>query len=286
MVDTKDILIIGGDSRQLYMSDFLEHEGFNTTIYGLSEIRKKCTDNLKKSAEASDIIILPLPVTKDNKYINSTIPVKESIDEISSMIFNKIIFGGMINKGTESKFKKNNNTIYDYFKREDITMLNAIPTAQGILKTMIDNIEYTIHSSECAVFGFGRIARITAQVLKAIGADVTVCVRKSGDIAAAKAFGFDGCYIKDFSNEAQKYDILINTVPALIIDRDILLRVKPDSLIIDVASAPFGVNFACAYELGLKVIQSSSLPGKVAPKTAGEIIGRGIINALKEDLNG
>lgn len=91
MVDNKNILIIGGDSRQLYMSDYFEHEGFITTIYGLPENRKKCTENLKKSAEASAIIVLPLPITRDNKYINSSIPVKESIDELSSMLSNKII---------------------------------------------------------------------------------------------------------------------------------------------------------------------------------------------------
>jgi len=279
-----EILIIGGDSRQLYMSDFFEENGFRTSIYGLPEKKKKCSENLKHSIKSADIIVLPLPVTKDNKYLYSLIPMKETLDDIAAATSDKIIFGGMINRGTESKLKKNNNRVFDFFKREDITMLNAIPTAQGILKTMIDNIEYTIHSSKCAIFGFGRIARITAQVLKAIGADITICARKSGDIAAAKAYGYSGRYINGFEKEAHKFDILINTVPALIIKREILAKVKPDCLVIDVASAPFGTDFACAYELGVNVIQSSSLPGKVAPKTAGEIIGRGIINTLEEEF--
>lgn len=285
MKKNKEILIIGGDSRQLYMSDYLEEKGFKTNIYALPEKKRKCVENLKKSIESADIIILPLPISKDNRYFYSIVPMKETIDDICAYTADKTVFGGMINRGIEAKFRKNGNKIYDFFKREDVTMLNAIPTAQGILKTMIDNIEYTIHSSKCAVFGFGRIARITAQVLNSIGAEVTVCVRKSGDIAAAKAYGYDSCYINEFSNIAYRYDILVNTVPAVIIERDTLKKVKPDCLIIDVASAPFGTDFASAYELGINVIQCSSLPGKVAPKTAGEIIADGIMNTLKEEFD-
>ena len=66
------------------------------------------------------------------------------------------------------------------------------------------------------------------------------------------------------------------------IDRKILENVKSDCLVIDVASAPFGTDFATAYELGINAIQCPSLPGKVAPKTAGRIIADGIINMMKE----
>jgi dipicolinate synthase subunit A len=148
---------------------------------------------------------------------------------------------------------------------------------------MIDNIEYTINSSKCSVFGFGRIAGLTADVIASIGADVTVCARKYSDLAKAKSKGFNSCLIKEFDKYASDFDIIINTVPSVILKRDILEKLRPDCLIIDIASAPYGTDFAVASELGLNAILCSSLPGKVAPKTAGEIIADGVLNILREE---
>lgn len=283
----KKFLIIGGDSRQLYMSEYLESIGYETDLYALPEKNKECKPNLKKAVKEADAIILPLPVTKDGKYIFSIVPVKETLDEIIACLdSDKPVFAGMISRGVKSRLEKKNIRYFDYFDREDVTVMNTVPTAQGILKAMIDNIDYTIHSSKCAVFGYGRVARVTADVLKSIGADVTVCARKSGDITTAEICGMKGCRISDFRNIAHEYNIIINTVPSVIIDRNILSNLRPDCLIIDVASAPFGTDFAAAYDLGLNAMQCSSLPGKVAPKTAGKIIADGIINIIKEENYG
>ena len=283
MKKINSFIIIGGDSRQLYIADYLSSMGYEVTLYGLPEVNHKCTENIKNSISSADCIILPLPVTKDNKYIYSVVQMRETADEIFSMINeNQLVFAGMLNKGFETKIKKKTDCICDYFKLEEVTVMNTVPTVQGIIKAMIDNIEYTVHSSKCAVFGYGRVARLTADTLSSLGADVTIAARKSGDIATAKTKGCGGIYISEFWKQANKFDIIINTVPSLVINKKILEAVKSDCLIIDVASSPFGTDFACAYELGIKAIQCSSLPGKVAPKTAGKIIADGILNIIKE----
>ena len=192
----------------------------------------------------------------------------------------------MISNTLTAKFEKKKCKVYDYFKRDDVTVMNSVPTVQGIIKTMIDNIEYTINSSNCAIFGYGRIGSLTADVLSAIGAKVTVCARKLSDIARASSKGCNACFIKDFSLIAEKFDIIVNTVPSVILNREILSHIRKDCLIIDVASAPYGTDFAVASELGLNAILCPSLPGKVAPKTAGEIIANGVLNIIKEGYDG
>ena len=281
------LLLIGGDSRQLYMADYLEESGFDVAVYALPEKSRKCVKNLKKEIENSDAVILPLPVSKDGKHIISSVPMKETVDDIISVIRNdSIIFAGMISRSTEAKLTKKGIKYFDYFKREDVTIKNTVPTVQGILKAMIDNIDYTIHSSKCAVFGYGRVGRITADILNSIGAEVTVCVRKTSDMAGAEIKRMKSCYISDFYKISNEFDIIINTVPSPVIDRKILENLKSDCLIIDVASAPYGTDFATAYEYGINAIQCPSLPGKVAPKTAGKIIAEAIINILKEENYG
>ncbi len=66
-------------------------------------------------------------------------------------------------------------------------------------------------------------------------------------------------------------------------DEEKLKRIKSGALIIDLASYPGGVDFEKAKELGIKTIHALSLPGKVAPKSAGEIIESTILSILKED---
>lgn len=279
-----NILIIGGDNRQLHMADFLEEKGFEISIYGLNSEKRKCPDNLKETIYKSEVIVFPLPLTKDGKNINSAIPIKESIDDILSVIDeNKIVFGGIIGKGIENKLKKKNIRYFDYFLREELTLKNTVPTVQGILKIIIENIDYTIHSSEIAVYGYGRVAKITADVLSALGAEVTVCARKKSDLVCADIKHLNACKIKDSYKISRRFDIIINTVPELVIDRKILGNIRNDCLVIDVASAPYGVDFASAEEFGIRAFQCPSLPGKVAPKTAGIIIGETITDILKEE---
>lgn len=278
-----DLLIIGGDGRQLYMADYLEEKGFNVAVYALPERGRKCVEDLRGAIDAADAVILPLPMTRDGKYVFSIVPVRESLDEMTAMFRkDRPIFAGMLSRSMRARLEAKCDEVYDYFEREDVTVMNSVPTAQGILKTMLDNIEYTVRSSKCAVFGYGRIGKVTADVLSSIGANVTVCVRRKSDIALAEVNGLGGCLINDFYKFAYEYDIIINTVPAPVIDRKILKNVRADCLIIDVASAPYGTDFAAAHELGINALQCSSLPGKTAPKTAGRIIADGVMNILKE----
>ncbi len=284
MKKINSFIIIGGDSRQLYMADYFESLGYRISIYGLPQKGRKCITDLKKEIKNYDAVVLPLPITKDEKNIFSSEVIKESTDEILNMIDeNQPVFGGMISKSLEAKIKKRTCFVYDYFKREEVTVMNTVPTVQGILKAMIDNIEYTIHSSSCAIFGYGRVARLTADILASIGADVTVCARKQGDLATARTKGYKGILISDFYRYAPEYNIIINTVPSLVINNKVIDNLDKNCLIIDVASSPFGTDFAYAYEVGIKAIQCSSLPGKVAPKTAGKIIADGIIGIIEEE---
>jgi len=78
-------------------------------------------------------------------------------------------------------------------------------------------------------------------------------------------------------------DAIVNTVPALVITKDILEKARNDCFLLDLASAPGGIDFKAAEAIGLKVRWALSLPGKVAPMTAGDIIRRTIYNILEEE---
>ncbi len=283
MKKINNFLIIGGDKRQLFVADYFRNIGKNVLTYGLSDSNNN-NESLSSAVSRSEAIILPLPLTKDGKTIFSLSQVKETVDDIAGILkSDQLVFAGMLTNSSTNKLLKNTVKVFDYFRRDEVSILNSIPTVQGVLKTIFDNIDFTVHSSKCAVFGYGKTGKLTASTLKSLGADVTVCVRKYSDIAFANTNGIKGCLIKDFYSIANDFDIVVNTVPSLVINREILKMFKKSCLIIDVASAPYGTDFASAEEFEIKALQCPSLPGKIAPKTAGEIIAVGILNILKEE---
>ena len=132
------------------------------------------------------------------------------------------------------------------------------------------------------VLGLGKVGSALAQRLKALGAEVAVCVRKSRDIALAESYGYRAITFDRLAAEAGHFTVIYNTVPELVVDKNVLKSVTSDALVVDLASAPGGVEFDFAKECGIKTVQALSLPGKVAPETSAETMAKVIFNILKE----
>ncbi len=114
--------------------------------------------------------------------------------------------------------------------------------------------------------------------------DITAAARKCSDRAWSEIYGCNEVDIARIADSGvlENADIIFNTVPAPILGRKELSRLKKDCLIIDLASKPGGVDFDFAANLGLRVIWALSLPGKTAPISAGITIGKAIENILHE----
>lgn len=61
-----------------------------------------------------------------------------------------------------------------------------------------------------------------------------------------------------------------------------LRRAQPGTVLIDLASAPGGIDFEAAAKLPVHAVQALSLPGRVAPKAAAEIIKTTIYHMMEE----
>lgn len=291
----KNILVLGGDSRQIYMSQYLEEYEAKVTLFGFENLMSEkpfptlpnvnlATGSLKEEMCRADIVVLPLPVTRDGIKLNCAFSKDEpNLSDIVKLLNkNHIVFAGLLKDELYQKIAKKASQVTDYFLREDLSVLNAIPTAEGVVGIIIDKLPITIHGSECCVTGFGRTGKAVGRSLKALNAKVTVSARSTDALANAVSEGHETCKLSDLSLIAGKFDVLINTIPSLVIDRRILEKLKPECLIIEIASAPFGVDFTEADRLGINVIKAGSLPGKIAPKTAGKIISDTLINILRE----
>jgi dipicolinate synthase subunit A len=86
--------------------------------------------------------------------------------------------------------------------------------------------------------------------------------------------GAEAIHLEDLGEVLPDVDVVFNTIPALVLTRELLQKMPQEALIIDIASSPGGVDFQGAADLGIKAILAAGLPGKAAPVTAGRILGR------------
>lgn len=282
------VSVIGGDLRQLTLAKALKAEGYHVFLYGF-EGDSVAKGELRNEEDidyalSSDIVILPVPVTFDGRNINapyckSAISIDYLLDNINP---SAIVFGGQIQPNLKKALEFRSIAYRDYLKREELAIRNAVPTAEGAIEIAISETPITLHGSKCLVLGYGKVGKILAKDLSGIGADTYVEARKYADLALIEGHGLKSLPQDSLEDKIGGFDVIFNTVPALILKDHILKNVRADTLIIDLASKPGGVDFEKARELGLKVIWALSLPGKVAPITSGIIIKDTILNIINE----
>lgn len=87
--------------------------------------------------------------------------------------------------------------------------------------------------------------------------------------------------LDQLTEHANRCDLLINTIPAPVINQAIIEKLPSHSVIIDLASKPGGTDFEYAKKRGIRAILAKSLPNIVAPKTAGKILADVITQILR-----
>jgi len=284
----KRYTILGGDLRNIELAKLLEEDGNKVILYGFNKfetgtgLQQAC--NLQDAIDDSDVVIGPIPCSNDNELLNApSHSEKIYIKEIFTTMNKKQIFiaGRISEKITQLAHVYNVYTI-DVLKREEMAVLNAIPTAEGAIQIAMEELPITLHDSNAMVIGYGRIGKTLSRKLHGLGAKVFACARKYSDIAWIKSCGYRPVYINKTCDYVGKMDVIFNTVPHLILDINALSRIKKDCLVIDLASKPGGVDFERAKNMGIKVIWALSLPGKVAPITAAKFIKEAVYNIIEE----
>jgi dipicolinate synthase subunit A len=115
-----------------------------------------------------------------------------------------------------------------------------------------------------------------------MGANLYVASKMFDENAYCRAYGIKNIRLQDLNKYIGTMNVIINTIPALFLNENILNSVSKKSLIIDIASKPGGVDFEKARNLGIKTIWALSLPGKIAPETSAKIVKNTLLNIMHE----
>lgn len=284
------IAVIGGDLRSAKLAKMLAKDENEIYVYGLEKAEDmkdaeniiKC-ESVKKAVEKAEIVIGPIPFSSNGTIINAPYSNNEiTIRELMHNIHTQILIAGGIQPEVYLMTNNEYIEIIDIMKREELAVLNTIATAEGTIQIAIENTNTILHGSNCLILGFGRIGKVLARKLVGLSVNVTCAARKDDDIAWIQAYGYKSLNINELGEELNQYDIIINTVPHIILNEKRLEYVRNDVLLIDLASNPGGIDKKSVKDKKLKFIWALSLPGKVAPITSAEFIKNTIYNIIKK----
>jgi dipicolinate synthase subunit A len=286
--------VLGGDARQISLAAHLAQTGAQVRLFALPEccaMHGVCyCDDWRSAVYGAKAVLLPLPVSPDGVHVHAPLsPIKEppEISELLDALPQDIFLaGGKFSPAVKALAEKKGKMLFDYCKSEAFQLANALPTAEGAVRILMDNTKRTISGLSVAITGFGRVARAVASLLCAMGAHVTVGARKEEALLQARVMGCDTVKLCGDSSVVELScgkEAIFNTVPHWLFNGAVLKEMPQETVLIDLASSPGGVDAEAARRMGRAVIFALSLPGKYAPITAGEIIADTVLSKMREE---
>ncbi len=276
-----DILMLGGDVRQLYAARELS-KYYTVKTFGFCENEIYFCD--KGREEKFDAVVLGLPCTKDGVNVNAPL-CNEKIPLLSAADFLKqhgIIAAGMAKPCVKRLFSDCNVLLADYYD-EIYTQENALPSAEGALSVGITAFGRVFMNSRVLILGYGRIGALLAKYLLMLGAEVTVAARSKAKRAEARANGCHAVAFENLCGELSCCDVVYNTVPAAVLGEEEIKAMPQNSVYIELASQS-GIKSDVPQNLLPKIVPAGGLPAKTAPITAGEITARAVRRILCDEL--
>lgn len=271
-----NILLIGGDNRQEYLYKQLKADGYNISaldVPGIT-ISYDMDEFLDSDSKLSNynVILLPIPYSKNKHTINS---VSDSIgiDYLLELLTpGTIIYGGSMDKVFKEKCHSKRVMVWDIIESDSFALYNSIATAEGAIAEAIIHSPHNLHKSNVLVLGYGRCGSTLAKKLVSLGCYVDVCARRNVQKALAYEDGCNSFSFDKLENKIKTYDFIFNTIPAKILNKELLAQVKSDVTIIDISSSPGGTDFDICKNLGINAYLCLGLPGKYSPATSAKII--------------
>ena len=234
------ILICGNGERERYLADLCLAHGHATPNHG-----------------PWNMAVLPLP----RSYLS-----EETADQLPR---GQKIVCGMTDAAFDKLAEKRGWKLLRVLTDEAYTQENAKLTAEGALFTAVARMNRALRGAQCLVIGYGRIGKALTGLLQSLGAGVTVAARRE---ESRKEAGKNSVSISYMPHILSRMDVIFNTVPAPVLGEKELRHVKPQCVMIDLASAPYGIDMDAAEALGLNAFLESGLPGRYCPLSAAETL--------------
>lgn len=176
-----------------------------------------------------------------------------------------------------------NITFFNMLDNEAFACKNAVLTAEGALSVVIENTPFSLGETKLLILGFGRCGKSLAELFKNL-CPLSVYVTTEKNINILQCLNINYITKNRLDSKIKDYNVIINTIPDIVLDKKMLDNVNKDCFIFDLASDKGGVDFEYALKSGIFAKQFLALPSKYCPLSAAEIFYDAIFGD-KEALN-
>ena len=286
------VAVVGGDEREQEVARLAAVDGADVRAYGFPW-PEQGIPGVRLAATAAEALggaryaLFPIPgLAADGSLFAPAAPAPIVPD---AELLSRLEPGGHLFLGTADQRLRTaaltaGVSVHEYEGDLELMFERGPAIVEGALATAIGNTRVTIHGSRVCVVGHGTIGSLLARALVLLGARVTVAARNPVQRAAARAAGAEAVPLDELPALAPALAMVFSTVPAAVVDRNVLERLAPGALVMDLAAPPGGVDLDTARALGHTAIWARGL-GRRAPVTVGASQWRGIrkrIDALEE----
>jgi len=275
-VGPKRIAVLGGDRRMAEAVRAFLEAGPTVCAVGIDcDMKHERLENCRSLALAvidADAVVLPVQGLTDESLL--------TVAMLNRMRSGAILFAGIGSDYLRTISSEADLQLNEYREADEFAVWNSIPSAEGAIQMAMELSPFVLFKAQSLVIRFGRTGKALALLLKGLHSQVTVVVRDEVDLARVWAAGYHPVLIQNLREAIRSADLIFNTAPAMVLSDAILTRAQPDAVLIDLASAPGGTDFAAARELGITARLAPGLPGIVAPVTAGRIIADVVLRHL------
>jgi len=268
--------ILGGDARSVYLTRRLIADGHRVRCFGLdtANIPLHCRcPCLSEALSGTDCVLLPIPAM-EGAYLRAPYGSRTvSAETLAGALPVQIpVFAGSPSPLLADLCSERGICLIDLLSYEPLTITNAALTADAALRLLQSQLPCTLAGQQVLILGAGRIGKLLGIKLQTAGAQVTVTARKEDDKAWCAALGLSYGDTLCPAPLLPVCDILINTIPARVLGLPELSLLRPDTLLLELASGSGGFDPADAEALGLTVLQGRGLPGRFLPQSAADAI--------------
>ncbi|MDP7664056.1 MAG: dipicolinate synthase subunit DpsA [Nitrospinota bacterium] len=268
---------LGGDRRQIWIVEEAVKAGFEVSAVGCPPEIEKFTgkpqeNSIDDAVREADAIFLPIPVhssRRDGSLYSDNEPFPLFLTDECLNLAKKgaVVLVGHAPAELTDSIRRLGFHLEEFEEDDERAILNGIPTAEGVVAITIQNTEECFPTMKCMVIGFGRISVTLARDLRRLGAEVWVAARRLEVRARALQMGFHPLSMEEYMDAIGEMDVIYQTATAVLMDKEALSRVRPDTLVVEMASPPGGSDFEAAKELGARLIWARAQAG-TAPKAA------------------
>lgn len=277
------IAVVGGDRREQEIARCAAAEGATVRSFGFpwptsgieGVLQAKSAHEALKNA---DIALFPIPgIAPDGALFAPSCSerIVPDRDMMAGMRKPGHVILGWADANLKGHCEALGITIHEYEWDDDLMLLRGPAIVEGMLRVIIENTDVTIHRARVCMVGQGTIGTLATRTLIGLGARVHVAARNPVQRATAYAAGAESHELSELVTVLPMADILISSVPAQVVGRNLLTTMNSQALLIDLAAPPGGIDRDAAQELGLKFIWARGL-GSRAPITVGRSQWSGI----------